>query len=110
MAQNNAKRINLPNVINLNQLKDYLNNYDDGTKLTIEEMDQIYNAFLSLKSDLTNREHVNNIRKTQEELRNDICPRCDGKLIEKQGKYGPFKGCSNYPKCTFILKKTINKR
>lgn len=105
MARNNAKRISLPNVINLNQLKDYLNNYDDGTKLTIEEMDQIYNAFLSLKSDLTNREHINNIRKTQEELRNYICPRCGGKLIEKQGKYGPFKGCSNYPKCTFILKK-----
>ncbi len=105
MAQNNARRISLPNVINLNQLKDYLNNYDDGTKLTIEEMDQLYNAFLSLKSDLTNKEHVNNIRKTQEELRNDICPRCGCKLIEKQGKYGPFKGCSNYPKCTFILKK-----
>lgn len=30
-----------------------------------------------------------------------ICPRCHGKLILKNGKYGRFYGCSNYPKCRF---------
>ena len=26
---------------------------------------------------------------------NMICPKCNSKLIEKQGKYGKFIGCSN---------------
>ena len=30
-----------------------------------------------------------------------ICPNCGGKLIERQGKYGNFLGCSNYPHCRF---------
>ena len=33
-----------------------------------------------------------------------ICPKCHGSLIERNGKYGPFIGCSNYPKCKFIKK------
>lgn len=27
------------------------------------------------------------------------CPKCDGSLIERTGKFGNFMGCSNYPKC-----------
>ncbi|MDD5606754.1 MAG: restriction endonuclease [Candidatus Pacebacteria bacterium] len=29
------------------------------------------------------------------------CPNCDGKLVEKKGKFGKFYGCSNYPRCLF---------
>lgn len=29
------------------------------------------------------------------------CPKCGGSLVEKNGKYGKFYGCSNYPKCKF---------
>lgn len=30
-----------------------------------------------------------------------ICPRCDGKLVLRSGKYGTFYGCSNYPRCRY---------
>lgn len=30
-----------------------------------------------------------------------VCPDCGGKLIEKNGKFGKFFGCSNYPRCRF---------
>lgn len=30
-----------------------------------------------------------------------ICPKCGGILKQRTGKYGPFIGCSNYPKCTY---------
>jgi DNA topoisomerase-1 len=30
------------------------------------------------------------------------CPTCDSELVIKQGKYGKFIGCSQYPKCKFI--------
>ena len=33
-----------------------------------------------------------------------ICPRCGGRLVEREGKYGKFYGCSNYPKCDFMIK------
>ena len=31
----------------------------------------------------------------------DKCPNCGGELKEKNGKYGKFLGCSNYPKCEY---------
>ncbi len=42
----------------------------------------------------------------------EMCPECakpesktkDGKLIEREGKFGKFIACSNYPKCKFIKK------
>lgn len=105
MVQNNADRINCPNVVNLNDLQSYLNNFDDGTRLSIEQMDEIYNTIMNAASDISNREHIKNIRETQRDLENGICPRCGGALVERHGKYGPFFGCSNYPKCTFILKR-----
>jgi hypothetical protein len=29
------------------------------------------------------------------------CPNCDGLLLERNGKFGPFLGCSNYPRCRY---------
>ncbi|MBR2303349.1 MAG: topoisomerase DNA-binding C4 zinc finger domain-containing protein, partial [Clostridia bacterium] len=39
------------------------------------------------------------------ELKKNICPRCGGALTERDGKYGVFYGCSNFPKCKFTMKK-----
>ena len=78
---------------------------EDIAKYSVEEMDFIYNKLLTAASKITNKEHVKNIRHTQSELKQGICPRCGGKLVEREGKYGAFYGCSNYPKCTFILNK-----
>ena len=33
-----------------------------------------------------------------------ICPKCGGKLIMREGKYGSFIGCSNFPKCRYTQK------
>ena len=30
-----------------------------------------------------------------------ICPECGGKLRERNGRNGPFIGCSNYPECRY---------
>ena len=42
-----------------------------------------------------------NIAKRELQVANLICPRCGGKLVERQGKNGIFIGCSNYPYCRF---------
>ncbi len=37
------------------------------------------------------------------------CPECEeGKLVERQGRYGTFISCSRYPKCKFIKKDENN--
>ncbi len=49
--------------------------------------------------------HVNEIHKKLDEknnkIDNGICPKCGGHLVERNGKYSKFIGCSNYPKCRF---------
>ena len=38
------------------------------------------------------------------------CPRCGNELKQKEGKYGAFYGCSNYPKCRYhISSKRVKK-
>ena len=68
-------------------------------------MDEIYNELLKINNtEISNKEHIENIKKTQVEIKQGICPRCGGKLVERNGQYGTFYGCSNYPRCKFILK------
>ena len=31
----------------------------------------------------------------------ELCPRCPGRLIRRNGRFGPFYGCSNYPRCRY---------
>ncbi|WP_187950686.1 type I DNA topoisomerase [Helicobacter pylori] len=35
------------------------------------------------------------------------CPKCGGELVKKNGRYGEFIACNNYPKCKYI-KQTEN--
>ena len=37
--------------------------------------------------------------------RNLLCPDCDGILVLRNGKYGQFFGCNNYPICKFSKNK-----
>lgn len=106
-AQNNADKVNIHNVINLSELKGYLSNYDDGTRLSITDIDRIYNILISNNANISNKEHVKNIKQMQYNINNNICPRCNSELQLKHGQYGDFYGCSNYPKCKFTMK--INK-
>ncbi len=107
MANDNADKIDCDNVINLKHLGRYLSNFDNGVHLTIEEMDYAYKKLISSASIMTNEEHIQNIRQTQREIKENICPRCGGKLILRTGYSGKFYGCSNYPKCKFTKKLTI---
>jgi hypothetical protein len=101
-AQNNAMELGIDNVIDLSKLRSVLRYGEDI--LTTEEMEKAYERLLSAKADITTKEHVKNIRKQQSDLEKGVCPRCGGELVLRDGKYGEFWGCSNYPNCKFILK------
>jgi len=75
-----------------------------------EVKEVIYQKILSLNVDSReNRQsHVqtihDNMKERNTKMANDICPRCGEKLVIRNGKYGSFKGCSNYPKCRFTAR------
>lgn len=54
------------------------------------------------------KQHVKDIHikinKDKELENNMICPKCGNELVERNGKYGKFIGCSSYPKCKYIKK------
>lgn len=78
--------------------------------ITDSDKEKIFSKLLSLNIDnKENRKaHIqaihNNLNEKNSKINNSICPRCGGKLVLRNGKYGQFKGCSNFPKCRFIAK------
>ena len=59
----------------------------------------------NIRETVSDRQHVKNLRTAAREvnatINSGICPKCGGHLIGRNGKYGSFYGCSNYPKCRF---------
>ncbi len=78
--------------------------------LTWENMIEVRNIIssISFKDKNSKKEHVRNVKSKKIEAHNAVkmgrCPKCDGVLVEREGEYGKFLGCSNYPKCKFTTK------
>ena len=45
---------------------------------------------------------MNEARKDMEEESDEVCDKCDSKMVIKWGRYGRFLGCSNFPECRNI--------
>ena len=59
----------------------------------------------NIRQIVDNKTHVHNVKeakyKTDSIIASGICPQYGGTLVRRNGKYGSFYGCSNYPKCKF---------
>lgn len=91
--------------------------YDDQLLATIESFNIPYisdataNCVVASLTQKNVRElvddntHVRNVFAVKQNFNSKIamgiCPQCGGKLILRNGKYGSFYGCSNYPNCKF---------
>lgn len=75
-----------------------------------EEVQDVINILQNnnIRDVVKNKEHVRNIRTAQNQMNatisSGICPKCGGSLIARNGKYGSFYGCSNYPSCKFTTR------
>ena len=78
--------------INVDTIIDYYSEYKDKLVLNTNQQNNILNQKL-------NEEDIN--RKEMKEPTFDVCPLCKGKLVQKNGKYGKFIGCENYPNCKY---------
>lgn len=76
----------------------------------LPDYNNIYNKILSLKISDKNieKQHINRVKQVQKEkfsnYDKNACPLCGGTLVKREGKYGKFIGCSNYPKCRYTRK------
>jgi DNA topoisomerase-1 len=41
-----------------------------------------------------------------DQLLDEKCPKCDSNLVLKQGRFGEFTACSNYPSCKYVKQKS----
>lgn len=98
------------NVIYWSEIRDYINRFKEPI-MSVEEARNIYENIVALNiADLEVRnKHAAsaNARKKNFETQsktavsNGKCPRCGGNLVLRQGAYGAFYGCTNYPKCKY---------
>lgn len=55
------------------------------------------------------QKHIRNVKETvkkkDDDIRNGFCPRCGAPLVDRKGKFGRFRGCSNYPRCKFTCER-----
>lgn len=85
---------------------DYLRDFTEQV-LTESEVKDISEKIkkANISSAENNEQHIKEARdkkeKFEEKITYGICPKCGGKLVERNGKYGKFMGCSNYPRCRF---------
>ena len=108
---NQAKlKVKAKNVTQLDFVNDLIKSYNN--EIIIEELSKIKNKIE--QNNITDKEirksHIKNIKNTVKENNNKeknmICPKCGGKVVERNGKYGNFIGCSNYPNCKYTSKKS----
>lgn len=67
---------------------------------TNEEMDSIAQRLAALgKTEEKAEAHIETVRGIQN---GTICPWCGAPLVQREGKRGPFMGCSSFPRCRFI--------
>lgn len=79
------------------------------SKEAVDTIVQIIRSNSKIANEETLKQHINNVRTRQYQTDNlieqGICPQCGGNLVLRQGKYGSFYGCSNYPRCKFTINK-----
>ena len=69
----------------------------DDKKDSVKVLKDFYNSFEPL-IDKANNE----MEKKQAEETGEMCPNCGSPLVIRNGRFGEFVACSNYPKCKYI--------
>ena len=99
-------RIDSDKVIYVNELINKIKSYDNKI---INDEEEIYSKIkiLNITDKNERKKHIKNAEKLKEqnEIENkNKCPLCGAYLVGRNGKNGPFTGCSNYPKCKYTRK------
>jgi len=76
-----------------NMLDDIAKNKESA----VEELQKFYDYFIPLVEKATKKMEKESPKETGE-----LCPKCGSPMVYRQGRFGEFEACSNYPKCRYI--------
>lgn len=79
------------------------NNLDQVAKGELVWQDILHKYYPSLKNELAHAYSGGGKKiKVEEEVSDVICDKCGARMVVRDGKYGKFLACPNYPKCKNI--------
>ncbi len=88
-----------PDIVNVKftaAMEEQLDEIEDGSKNWQSIIKDFYDGFEEKIERAINDDYS---LKTPDEVSDVVCERCGAKMVIKQGKYGKFLACPNYPKC-----------
>ncbi|MEW6103479.1 MAG: type I DNA topoisomerase, partial [bacterium] len=79
------------------KMEDDLDKIEEGGVNWKDLLNSFYPPFSNM---LENAEkNMKNIKKEKEKETDIVCEKCGGKMVIREGKYGEFLACKNFPKC-----------
>ena len=90
---------NLINVKYTAKMEEDLDNIASGTVVWNELLKKFWEDFEPMVKDA-----FDNMEKKEPEKTGELCPECGKDLVKRNGRYGEFIACSNYPECKYIKK------
>ena len=90
------------NIINVEYTANMEKDLDDiaeNKKDNIKVLRDFWNIFEDEVEDA-----FSNMEKKKAEETGEVCPECGSPLVKRNGRYGEFVACSNYPSCKYIKK------
>ena len=88
------------------QMEQNLDEVEEGRKKWATIVKDFYKSFEPVLDKASSQ--MRNVKKEREVITDKKCPECEGTLIIREGRYGQFFACSNFPKCRYtrrMLKK-----
>lgn len=73
-----------------------------GLLNNVVELQKFYNGFYPIF-----QKAFEEMPKIEDEETGDICPECGSPLVVRQGRFGEFVACSNYPGCKYKQKEEV---
>ncbi|MDP7350265.1 MAG: type I DNA topoisomerase [Nitrospinota bacterium] len=90
---------NFPDILNVEftaRMEEQLDKVEEGSIGWVEILKNFYSPFQKvLKKAEKNMRNL----KTEVEETDEVCEKCDHKMVIRWGRFGKFMACSNYPKC-----------
>jgi DNA topoisomerase-1 len=85
------------------EMEEDLDRIARGERTQLEVLSAFYTPFeeaVAAAQETARKETITVPRRKNEGVpTGETCPECGGDVVIRKGRYGKFKGCSNYPKC-----------
>ena len=81
------------------KMEEDLDEIAESNKDNIKVLREFYDEFEPMVEDA-----FKSMEKVEAEKTGEICPECGSELVIRNGRFGKFTACSNYPTCKYIKK------